>query len=190
MRKPSTPRSSQKRMASKMAALTSGLRQLRSGCWRRKEVQVVLAGGGIERPGGSAEVAHPVVGHAAAGSGVMPEIPVAVRVVARGAALKEPGMLVRAVIGNEVEDEPKAARRARPPRAGRSRRACRREDRRRCNPRRHSRSRPWARDRWGRARRRRRRARRGNRGGVSMAGEVRRRHLPTHPERSGGRPDR
>jgi len=35
-RKPSTPRSSQKRTISHIAALTSGLRQLRSGCSLRK----------------------------------------------------------------------------------------------------------------------------------------------------------
>jgi hypothetical protein len=35
-RKPSTPRSSQKRTAAHMASLTAGLRQLRSGCSGRK----------------------------------------------------------------------------------------------------------------------------------------------------------
>ena len=43
MRKPSTPRSSQKRSTSCIASTTSGLRQFRSGCSGRNGWQVVLA---------------------------------------------------------------------------------------------------------------------------------------------------
>ena len=49
-RKPSTPRSSQKRSTSYIASRTSGLRQLRSGCSLQEGVVVVLAGRLVAAP--------------------------------------------------------------------------------------------------------------------------------------------
>src|SRR5947209_3743187 len=40
---------------------------------------------------------------------VMPQVPAAPRAVARGARLREPGVLVRAVVRNEVEDHAQPA---------------------------------------------------------------------------------
>ena len=63
MRKPSTPRSSQKRMTSCMASTTSGLSQFRSGCCGQELVEVPLLGGVVPGPGPAAldEGAQPVV---------------------------------------------------------------------------------------------------------------------------------
>ena len=73
-------------------------------------VHVELAGGGVVGPGVAAEVGLPVVGQArlrraVAGGRVAPQVVVALGVVAAAAALHEPGVLVRRVIGHEVEDD-------------------------------------------------------------------------------------
>ena len=106
---PSTPRSSQKRRTSIIAALTSGLRQLRSGCSLQEGVIVVLLRRLIPLPGSTAEGAQPVVGGPAIGVRVAPDVPVAFGVLARGARLDEPGVLVRGVVRDEVEDHLDAA---------------------------------------------------------------------------------
>ena len=93
--------SSQKRSASNIAALTSGLRQLRSGCCGQERVQVVLAGRLVEGPGRAAEDRQPVVRRRAVRLRVAPDIPVALRVVAAGARLDEPGVLVGGVVGTK-----------------------------------------------------------------------------------------
>ena len=66
-------------------------------------VQIVLARCGIQRPGGAAKVGEPVVGWAAIGSGVAPDVPVALWIRAAGAALHKPGVLVGGVVGHKVE---------------------------------------------------------------------------------------
>ena len=124
---------------------------------------VVLARRRVERPRAAAEDAQPVVGRPAVGRRVAPDVPVALRVVARGARLDEPRVLVGGVVRHEVEDHLHAARGAPRRSARRSRRACRTAGRRRCSRRRRSRSPPSATGRSARARARRRRATRGSR---------------------------
>jgi hypothetical protein len=72
-------------------------------------VVVVLSGPRIEFPGAAAEAAQPVVGRAAIGRGIVPDIPVASGICSRRAALAEPGMLARGVVGYEVQDQLDAA---------------------------------------------------------------------------------
>ena len=67
-------------------------------------VQVILPGRLVESPGGAAEEAQPVVGRAAIGGRVAPDVPVALRILAAAAALDEPGVFVGGVIGDEVNE--------------------------------------------------------------------------------------
>ena len=90
MRNPSTPRSSQKRRTSSIAARTPGWRQLRSGCSLQVGVQVELAGRLVPLPHRAAGLARPVVGEGLAGPRVGPDVPVAPGVVARRARRAEP----------------------------------------------------------------------------------------------------
>ena len=55
---------------------TSSFHQFRSGCVGQEVVEVVLAAALVERPGGPAEGAHPVVRRRAVGLGVRPHVPV------------------------------------------------------------------------------------------------------------------
>ena len=73
-------------------------------------VQVILAGALIERPGWPAKKARPVVGWAAVRRGILPDVPVALGIVAAAATLLEPDMFVRGVVGHQVEDQLHAAR--------------------------------------------------------------------------------
>ena len=75
----------------------------------RKDVQVVLARGGVERPRRSAEERSPV-GRRAAVLRRPPDVVVAIRIVAGRARRDEPRMFVRTVIGDEVEHQPQTAR--------------------------------------------------------------------------------
>ncbi len=77
------------------------------GLLRQERVQVVLPGRRVEGPGGTAEEADPVIRRPAAGRGVGPHVPVPVRVVTAGPRGPKPGMLVRGVVGDEVDEHPK-----------------------------------------------------------------------------------
>src|SRR5689334_19602904 len=68
-------------------------------------MHIVLARFLIEGPGGTAEMAEPVVGRASVGSRIAPDVPIRLRVIAAAPAFEKPGMLVRGVIGNEVEQK-------------------------------------------------------------------------------------
>jgi hypothetical protein len=68
-------------------------------------VHVELAGGLVPFPGTAAEHGQPVVGRAAVGLGIFPDIPVALGVGARAAGLEEPGVEVGAVVGHKVDHE-------------------------------------------------------------------------------------
>ncbi len=68
-------------------------------------VQVVLPGHRVQGPGRAAELADPVGRGATVRRGVAPNIPVALRIVARGSAGHEPGMAVGAVAGHEVQQQ-------------------------------------------------------------------------------------
>ena len=102
MRKPSTPRSSQKRITAYSAACTSGLR---IRLFLQERVVVVLPGCFIPCPRRTAEVAHPVVGRPAAGLRISPDIPVTFVTRARTATFHEPRVVVGGVIGHEVEND-------------------------------------------------------------------------------------
>ena len=68
-------------------------------------VIVILPGRLVELPRAAAELGQPVVRHAAIRLRIAPDVPVAFGIVARGAALDEPGMLVGGVVRHEVEDQ-------------------------------------------------------------------------------------
>ena len=110
MRKPSTPRSSQKRSTSYIAAAHRRVAPVEVRLLLQEGVVVVLAGRLVPLPGRAAEIAEPVVGRPAVGRRIAPDVPVAFRIVARGAALDEPGMLVGRVVGHEVEHQLEPAR--------------------------------------------------------------------------------
>ena len=73
-------------------------------------VQVVLLARLAPLPGRAAEAAAPVGGHAAVGLGVGPDVPVGFGVVAAGAGLDEPGVLVGRVIEDQVHHDLDPAR--------------------------------------------------------------------------------
>ena len=89
--------------------LDFGVAPVEVGLGGEEGVVVVLAGGVVELPGAAAEVAEPVVGRAAVGGGVAPDVPVALGVVARRSRFDEPGVLVGGVVGDEVEEHLQAA---------------------------------------------------------------------------------
>jgi len=74
--------------------------------------QIVLAPVDVPLPGGTAEYRLPVVGRCAVGLGVGPHVPVVPCVVARGAAFLEPGVPIRAV-GVDLIDQHFQAQRVR-----------------------------------------------------------------------------
>src|SRR4030095_5656017 len=66
-----------------------------------ERVQIVLAGGRIERPRRPAEAAYPVVRRSAIGGGITPDVPIALRRRTRRARIHEPRVLMRGVIRNQ-----------------------------------------------------------------------------------------
>ena len=186
-RKPSTPRSSQKRRTSWMPSTTSGFSQSRSGCsgrnrWRYHRPVVVVAGprrlGRWVREGPG-----PVVGRLGA-VGTAPVAPhVAVGVVV------EPGVLDRGVVRDHVEEHPEAGVVGGVDELLGVVRGCRRSGRRRSGRRRRSRSRPWGSGRSATARARRRRATAGGRGGRGRR-RGRRSRRRRRRRRNGGRSGR
>ena len=188
-RKPSTPRSSQKRSTSCIAATTSGLSQLRSGCWGRKVCR-------YHCPVASSHV-HAGPPPKAAGQllGGRSGAPSCQRYqsrfgrVARRAALDEPRVLVGGVVGDPVQQHADVARVRVGEQARRRRRGRRRAGRRRSSRPRRSRSRPSASGRSATATARRRRATAGGRA-ARAARRGRRRRRPTRRRTSAGRSGR
>src|SRR4051794_22165157 len=76
----------------------------------QERMVVVLLRCLIPRPRAAAELAYPIIRHAAVRLAVAPDIPVALIVRARRAALGKPGMLVRGVIGHEIQNDLQGAR--------------------------------------------------------------------------------
>ena len=105
MRKPSTPRRSQKRSTSCIAASTAGSSQLRSGCWGRNECRYHSPVARVARPRGRAvaERRDPVVGRRVARRATRTTTASGCRA---GARLGEPRVPVRRVVGDEVEQHP------------------------------------------------------------------------------------
>ena len=106
-RKPSTPRSSQKRSTPCMAASTSGLLQSRSGCSARNMWRYHWPVGVVERPRPPAERGPPVV-RLLAVTPVAPDVPGALRIAAGGAGRDEPRMPVAGVVRHPVEHQAQA----------------------------------------------------------------------------------
>ena len=107
-RKPSTPRSSQKRRTSCIASTTSGLAQSRSGCSARNRWRYHCAGRLVPRPGGPAERRDPVVRRPVAPA-VAPHVPVPFRRVSRRPRLEEPPVLRARVVRHPVEQHAEPA---------------------------------------------------------------------------------
>ena len=72
-------------------------------------VQVVLAGLLVQRPRRPAERRAPVVGHAAAGRRVRPDVEVAVRSGPPGKGVLEPGVAIAGVVRDQIEEHADAA---------------------------------------------------------------------------------
>src|SRR5690606_3492661 len=66
---------------------------------------VVLLGAGIPLPSRATELAQPVRRGAASWSRVAPDVKLAHWTIARAPRSSEPGVLIRCVVGNIVEDE-------------------------------------------------------------------------------------
>ncbi len=110
MRKPSTPRSSQKRATSNIAERTCGVSPVQVRLLGQEDVEVVLLPRFIPLPGRAGEHADPVVRQSAVRLRVAPHVPVRLRVVPRRARLDEPGVLVAGVVRDVVDEDPDAAR--------------------------------------------------------------------------------
>ena len=109
-RKPSTPRSSQKRSTSCIAATTSGLSQLRSGCWGRKVCRYHCSVASSHVHAGPPPKAAGQLLGGRVRRAVAPAVPVALGRVARRAALDEPRVLVGGVVRDPVEQDADVAR--------------------------------------------------------------------------------
>ena len=79
------------------------------GLLLREQVQVVLIGARIERPGWAAEGAAPTVRRAAVSLGLAPPVPVPLWTGQRRLRLLEPGVLVAGVVHHEVHHDFQAA---------------------------------------------------------------------------------
>ena len=66
-------------------------------------VVIILFGNLVPFPGWAAEIADPVIGRPAVSGRIAPDVPVSFLIFLGRAALDEPWMLVRGVIGHEVE---------------------------------------------------------------------------------------
>jgi len=110
-------------------------------------VVVVLAGARVQLPSATPERGAPVVGRPPIRRRVAPDVPVAPRALAGGAALLEPRMPVGGVIRHQVEQDLQLVRMGGGQECVELPGACRRWDRSRCSRRRRSRNRPSARER-------------------------------------------
>ena len=109
-RKPSTPRSSQKRVMSSSASWTWPVVEVQIRLFGQEVVHEILLAAGVPLPGGAAEDRQPIVGRRAVRLGVGPHIPVGLGVGAARPALLEPRMLVGSVrdhlVDHHLEAEP------------------------------------------------------------------------------------
>ena len=107
MRKPSTPRSSQKRRIASKSPRTCVFVPVEVGLLRREQVEVVLVAGLVERPRRPAPVRRPVVRQPVRGR----------RGDVARAVAREPRMLARGVVRDDVDDRRGGRARAPPRRA-------------------------------------------------------------------------
>ena len=73
-----------------------------------EQVEVPLAGGLVEGPGGCGQIEcrHPIVGWGSVRTGVAPDVPIAMPAPGARSRVGEPGVLVRGVVGYPVDDDP------------------------------------------------------------------------------------
>ena len=102
IRKPSTPRSSQKRRIRVELVLHVLVVPVEVGLLGSEEVEVVLAGGVVPRPGRPAESGRPPV-RAPSGSAGAEEVVRPVGVIRVGDRVPEPLVLVRGVVRDDVD---------------------------------------------------------------------------------------
>ncbi|WXB15978.1 hypothetical protein LZC94_01620 [Pendulispora albinea] len=86
-----------------------GLAQVQVGLAAQKGVVEKLLAPRLPLPRAPAEPAYPIVGRAAIGPRVRPDVPIVPRVRARRSALDEPRVRIGRVVRYEVEDEPNPA---------------------------------------------------------------------------------
>ena len=108
-RKPPTPRSSQKRHDVLERLVDLRVVPVQIGLLDVELVVVVLARFSVPLPGRVAEERLPVVGGlpglvARFALAIAPHVPIAIRIVARGARLDEPLVLIRGVVHHHVHD--------------------------------------------------------------------------------------
>src|SRR3984885_12734180 len=72
-------------------------------------MMIILPRRGIILPGAASEFRQPIVRRTAIGARLMPDVPVAFRIVARTSALHEPGMPFGRMVRHEVENDFKTA---------------------------------------------------------------------------------
>ncbi len=104
-RRPSTPRSSQKRMLSSDGAPHIRVVEVQVGLLAQEIVQVVLPAARFPGPGDTAEDRQPVVGRRAVFARVGPHVPVGLGIVAALPAFLEPRVLVGSVARHLVDDD-------------------------------------------------------------------------------------
>src|SRR5262249_28446982 len=82
-----------------------GMAPIQLGLPRVVLPQVVLSGLPVKRPGGATKIALPIVGRPPVRRRVAPDIPLALAARSTGARLDEPGMFIRGVIRDKVEND-------------------------------------------------------------------------------------
>src|SRR4029077_6922970 len=84
----------------KHRALDFWVAPIEVGLFLQKGVIVILPGLLVPLPRAPAEIGKPIVGRAATGFWIAPNIPVAFCAVARRARIEKPGVLIRRVVGD------------------------------------------------------------------------------------------
>ena len=108
-RKPSTPRSSQKRSTPSIAARRPGCASSGRAAFGRKACSSTGRSLMSQSQAPPPNCGQPVIRRPAARRWIAPDIPVPLGAVARRSRLQEPGVLVRRVIGHEIENDLQAA---------------------------------------------------------------------------------
>ncbi len=85
--------------------LDGGVSPVEVGLLLQEGVIIILPAGLIPLPGRAAEIADPVVRRCSVETRIAPDVPISPGAAPRGAALEEPRVLVRGVIGNEIEND-------------------------------------------------------------------------------------
>ncbi len=76
----------------------------------QKRVQIILPARLVVAPSRARKHRKPVVRRPAVGLRVAPDVPIVLGIVAGGPALDEPGVLIRRMVGHEIQDHPEPER--------------------------------------------------------------------------------